>query len=81
VLWIVLIVGGGITIMSSCLFASEYPALHMLQVGTLALLLSLSLVAIAVISHPFRGMVRVKPTGFENAKRVMERFQNTPAGR
>jgi hypothetical protein len=68
VLWIVLIVGGGITIMSSCLFGSEYPALHMLQVVTLALLLSLSLVAIADISHPFRGMVHVKPTGFENAK-------------
>jgi len=81
VLWIVLIVGGGITIMSSCLFGSEYPALHMLQVVTLALLLSLSLVAIADINHPFRGMVRVKPTGFQNAKRVMEKFQNTQAGR
>jgi hypothetical protein len=37
----------------------------MLQVVTLALLLSLSLVAIADISHPFRGMVRVKPTGVQ----------------
>jgi hypothetical protein len=80
VLWVVLIAGGGITIMSSCLFGSEYPALHMLQVVTLALLLSLTLVAIADINHPFRGMVRVMPTGFENAKRVMEKFQGGQAG-
>ena len=81
VLWVVLIAGGGITIMSSCLFGSEYPALHMLQVITLALLLSLVLVTIADISHPFRGMVRVVPTGFENAKRVMEKFQGAQVGR
>jgi hypothetical protein len=80
VLWVVLIAGGGITIMSSCLFGSEYPALHMLQVITLALLLSLTLVAIADINHPFRGMVRVMPTGFENAKSVMEKFQGAQAG-
>jgi len=67
--------------MSSCLFGSEYPALHMLQVITLALLLSLVLVTIADISHPFRGMVRVVPTGFENAKRVMEKFQGAQVGR
>jgi len=74
VLWIVLIVGAVITIMSSCLFGSEYPALHMLQVVTLALLLSLSLVAIADINRPFQGTVHVKPTGFENAKRVFEKY-------
>jgi hypothetical protein len=73
VLWTVLIVGAVITIMSSCLFGSEYPALHMLQVVTLALLLSLSLVAIADINSPFRGTVHVSPTGFENAKRMFER--------
>jgi len=73
VLWTVLIVGAAITIMSSCLFGSEYPALHMLQVVTLALLLSLSLVAIADINSPFRGTVRVEPIGFENAKRMFER--------
>ena len=73
VLWTVLIVGGVITIMSSCLFGSEYPALHMLQVVTLALLLSLSLVTIADINSPFRGFVHVGPVGFENAKRMFER--------
>lgn len=81
VLWIVLIVGGAITIMSSCLFGSEYPALHMLQVVTLALLLSLSLVAIADINSPFRGTVHVKPTGFDNAKRMFEKYSKSQGGR
>ena len=74
VLWAVLIVGAVITIMSSCLFGSEYPVLHLLQVVTLALLLSLSLVAVADINRPFRGAVHVPPTGFENAKRVFEKY-------
>jgi Protein of unknown function (DUF4239) len=80
VLWMVLIVGAMITIMSSCLFGSEYPALHVLQVVTLALLLSLSLMAIADINQPFRGTVHVKPTGFENAKRMFGMFNNTQDG-
>jgi Protein of unknown function (DUF4239) len=74
VLWAVLLVGGVITIMSSCLFGSEYPVLHLLQVVTLALLLSLSLVAVADINRPFRGSVHVTPTGFENAKHVFEKY-------
>ena len=80
VLWTVLIVGATITIMSSCLFGSEYPALHMLQVVTLALLLSLSLVAIADINSPFRGTVHVTPTGFENAKRIFDKFSGAQGG-
>ena len=78
VLWLMLIVGGGITIMSACLFGSEYPALHMLQVIMLALLLSLCLVAIADINLPFRGVVRVEPTGFYNAQHMFQKFAEAP---
>jgi hypothetical protein len=74
VLWEVLIVGAIITVMSSCLFGSEYPALHMLQVVTLSLMLSMALVAIADINRPFRGFVHVKPTGFENAKQTFDKY-------
>lgn len=81
VLWIVLIVGGAITIMSSCLFGSEYPALHVLQVVTLALLLSLALVAIADINRPFQGTIHVRPTGFENAKRMFEKYGGAQGSR
>jgi hypothetical protein len=80
VLWMVLIIGAMITIMSSCLFGSEYPALHMLQVVTLALLLSLSLVAVADINMPFRGTVHVLPTGFENAKRIFAEYSSAQGG-
>jgi hypothetical protein len=81
VLWTLLVVGAAITIMSACLFGSEYPALHMLQVVTLAFLLSMSLVTIADINRPFQGAVRVSPRGFENAKRTFDNYQASQGGR
>lgn len=74
ILWIVLNVGAVITLLSACLFGSQRPLLHVLQVLTLALLLSLSLVAVADVNRPFRGAVHVLPTGFENAKRIFEKY-------
>jgi hypothetical protein len=74
ILWAVLIIGAVITIMSSCLFGSEYPALHLLQLLTLSLLLSLALVTVADINRPFRGDVHLNPTGFENAKRMFAKY-------
>ncbi len=74
VLWTVLIIGAMITVMSSCLFGSEYPALHVLQVVTLSLMLSMALVAVADINRPFCGSVHVNPTGFENAKRTFAKY-------
>lgn len=74
ILWTVLIVGATITIISACLFGSDYPVLHMLQLVTLTLLLSLTLVAVADINQPFQGSVHVKPTGFENAKHTFEKY-------
>lgn len=62
ILWAVLIVGATITIMSSCLFGSDYPVLHMPQLVTWTSLLSLALVAIADINRPFQGSVHVEPT-------------------
>jgi hypothetical protein len=81
ILWAVLIVGALITIMSACLFGSELPSLHLLQIVTLALLLSLSLVAIADINRPFQGQVRVTPEGFENARHVFEKYADPPGVR
>lgn len=81
ILWAVLIVGAIMTIMSACLFGSELPSLHMLQIVTLALLLSMALVAIADINRPFQGSVSVSPEGFENAKRVFEKYGDPPAPR
>jgi hypothetical protein len=68
ILWTVLIVGGVITTMSSCLFGTDNFKLHAIQVFSLSLLLALALVAIADIDRPFRGAVRVTPGGFEHAR-------------
>jgi Protein of unknown function (DUF4239) len=74
ILWTVLVIGAMITVMSSCLFGSEYPALHVLQVVTLSLMLSMALVAVADINRPFCGSVHVNPTGFDNAKRTFAKY-------
>jgi uncharacterized protein DUF4239 len=68
ILWIVLIVGGIITMLSSCMFGIDNLRLHCLQVVSLTLLLSLILVAIADIDRPFQGTVHVHPRGFERAR-------------
>ncbi|MGD0545160.1 MAG: DUF4239 domain-containing protein [Candidatus Acidiferrales bacterium] len=70
ILWIVLIVGGIITMLSSCMFGIDNLILHALQVVSLTLLLSLILVAIADIDRPFQGVVHVHPSGFERARQT-----------
>jgi len=57
ILWVVLIAGGAITTVSSCLFGIENFRLHCVQVASLTLLLSLILVAIADIDRPFQGTI------------------------
>jgi len=75
ILWMVLIIGGGITTLSSCLFGIENFKLHCIQVLSLALMLSLVLVAIADIDRPFQGTVHIYPRGFERAR---ETFAQIP---
>jgi len=71
VLWSVLIVGAVITIMYSCLFGTENLTLHLVQVCTLTLMLSLVLVAIAEINRPFQGTVHIPSDAFEQAKETL----------
>ncbi len=72
VLWWVLIVGGTLTIVSSCLFGSQSIKLHGLQVFAFALLISLCLVAIADINRPFQGEVHVSDLAFRRALQNMQ---------
>lgn len=67
ILWMVLILGASLTIMSACLFGTANFRLHMIQVIMLALMLSSVLVAILDIDHPFEGAIHVDPIGFERA--------------
>ena len=72
VLWFVLIVGGAVTIASSCLFGSGNAGLHGLQVFAFSLLITMGLVAIADIHRPFQGAVHVSDYAFRRAQQNMK---------
>ncbi len=71
VLWFVLIVGGGVTVASSCLFGSDNTVLHTLQVFAFSVLIAMALVAIADINRPFQGSVHVSNYAFIRARQNM----------
>lgn len=72
VLWCVLIVGGVLTISSACMFGSSSRALHSIQVFSIAMLISLALVAIGDIDRPYQGAVHVSNYAFERAQAGMK---------
>jgi hypothetical protein len=72
VLWCVLLVGGVVTIASSCTFGSESTKLHALQVLSFSLLISLTLVAIIDIHRPFQGLIHVNDYAFRRAQQNMQ---------
>ena len=72
VLWLVLVVGGVLTIVSSCMFGSQNRFLHGVQVVFFSLLVALVLLAIADINKPFRGSVHVGDDAFVRALELMK---------
>ena len=71
VLWCVLLVGGVLTIVAACTFGLESVKLQTLQIFSLSLLVSLSLVAIADIHRPFHGLIHVSDNAFRRAQQNM----------
>jgi hypothetical protein len=71
-LWCVLLVGGGLTIISSCALGSDSVKLQGLEVFCFSLLISLSLVTIANIHRPFRGLIHVSDYAFQRAQQSMQ---------
>jgi Protein of unknown function (DUF4239) len=74
ILWVVLIVGGVITVGFTYLFGLESTLVHLLMVAALALIIALTLFTVAALDYPFKGDVRIQPTAFEQ---VLERFQES----
>ncbi len=72
VLWCVLVVGGGLTIMSCCMFGAESSRLHALQVFAFSLMISMCLVSVADIDRPFQGAVHVSDLAFYRALQIMD---------
>ena len=72
VLWFVLLIGGGVTVASTCMFGASNGPLHVIQVGAFALLITLVLIAIADINRPFQGSVHVNDIAFRRAQMDMK---------
>jgi hypothetical protein len=72
VLWWVLLVGGTVTVASTCMFGAANGVLHVIQVGAFTLLIALVLVAIADINRPFQGSVHVSDYAFRRAQMDMK---------
>jgi hypothetical protein len=72
VLWWVLLVGGTVTVASTCMFGNSNGVLHIIQVGAFTLLITLVLVAIADINRPFQGSVHVSDYAFRAAQMDMK---------
>ena len=64
-MWVVLVVGGVITIAFTFLFGLETLWLHALAVAALTVVVTLIIYTIAVLDYPFNGDLRVGPEAFE----------------
>ena len=65
ILWVVLVVGGVLTISFTYLFGMDSVWLHAVAVAGLSVLISLILYVIGALDYPFNSGVRVQPTAFE----------------
>jgi hypothetical protein len=72
ILWVVLILGGVITVGFTYLFGLENTLVHLLMVAALALIVSMSLFTVAALDYPFKGDIHIHPTSYEND---LERFR------
>ena len=71
IFWGVLIIGAFLTIASASMFGSGNALLHTIQVFSFTLLITLVLLAIADVNHPFRGWVHVSNYAFVRAQENM----------
>jgi uncharacterized protein DUF4239 len=71
IFWCVLLVGGVLTIISVSVFGARQLRIHMLQVMSLTLLITLVMLTIADIDKPFQGWVHVDDYAFHRALETM----------
>ncbi len=70
-LWVLLILGGVATVVSSCVLGNDTRWLHYCQVLALTFVISVTLATIADLAKPFEGSAAVAPTSFENVLDAM----------
>jgi len=64
-MWIVLIIGGGITVGFCLLFGLQNKVVHVGMVASLAVLITLSLLLLKGMQYPFAGDPHIGPEAFE----------------
>jgi hypothetical protein len=74
ILWIVLILGGVITVWFTYLFGLENTLVHVLMVASLAMIISINLFTVAALDYPFKGDIRIHPAAYEQD---LERFRES----
>jgi hypothetical protein len=74
ILWVVLVIGGAVTVGFTYLFGLENTRVHRLMVAALAGVIALVLFTIGALEYPFSGGARVGPGAFEL---VLERFETS----
>jgi Protein of unknown function (DUF4239) len=72
ILWMLLVVGAGVTVGSACLLGNDSAWLHYCQVLALTFVVAVALAAIADLARPFEGAVSVTPIAFERALSMMQ---------
>jgi hypothetical protein len=65
IVWVVLVVGGVITVTFTYLFGMEIFWLHRLAVAALTMVVSLILYTVSVLEYPFNDSAQVRPDAFE----------------
>ena len=71
-LWLLLVLGGGATIVSSCILGNDKKWLHYCQVGALTFVIVTALAGIADLARPYEGAVAVEPSAFVRAVQAMK---------
>jgi Protein of unknown function (DUF4239) len=71
-LWVVLLVGGVITVGFTYLFGLRSTLVHTTMVAALALTIAMVLFTISALDYPFRGAVRVGPDAFQSVLHRMD---------
>ena len=75
ILWDVLLVGGLLTLISASMFGSAKPRVHTFMVCSTTLLVTLVMLAIADVNHPFQGWVHVNNYAFVRAQQNMRELK------
>jgi hypothetical protein len=71
-LWLLLVIGGVATIVSSCILGNDKRWLHYCQVGALTFVIITALAGIADLARPYQGAVAVEPSAFIRALKSMQ---------